>query len=663
MTEAILTLFKGYLDENKNNDTNLPLNPEALKKGVIISNHVGNNIIRQAIKLYGKDGVLENATFHKSFDVVRDTPIETLIVQQIMHYFTTYGFEALGIYNSDTVYIPAEKLEIPELNLTGDCKFTVIKPLTTEEIKQRLMVMLTSGIALSQDTIEDIKALSKFVDKNRIDEIKNREVKIFLYDKYNIVPHNPDEFLRYLIFKTTGMTLKIKDKDTIQELQHVSSTQVVELIDAYLRQNRDGYKKLSSIFLRNKPLFLALKRKAPYNFNDKKINAIINKLRKLAKKYHKPQAPDILGHLTDSKFFINETDLLPLLDDVTLFREARILNSLNYRMFGNNHIVYRIRNGKSYISTLPDKTVDYTLRLITIQNMVKLHFVTRLSKIVKNKTVCIPDGVVYAMPTSEKQFNGNIPAGSYIELPRNSSLVYGVHWKNLVTKNYFNEDIESRVDLDLKQMSNNQIFGWDANYRDNNKNILFSGDMTNAPLPDGATELFYVSKKCEKSAFMVTLNVFYANAEVPYQFIVAKAPDLKDGIKRNYMVDPNDCLLSVNMKTNDRQNVIGLITIDDTIKLYFTDFSTGVNRSSCIDDITTGANEYLKAYNKYQLKLNDLLEEAGATIKTTPKYMQTVFTNDNGNIIQSEEERLVDFDLSPESITKDIFLKLLKEDE
>lgn len=663
MTEAILTLFKGYLEKNKDSNTNLPLNQEALKKGIIISDYVDNNIVRQAIELYGKDGILANATFHKNFNVVRDTPIDTLIVQQVIHYITTYGFEKLGIYNSDTIYIPAEKLEIPELNLTGDCKFTVIKPLTIEEVKQRLMTMLTSGIALSQDTVDDIETLSDFIDKNRIDEIKNREIKIFLYDKYNIVPHNPDEFLRYLIFKTTAMTLKIKDRNTIQALQYASSTQVVALIDTYVSQNRDGYKKLSSIFLRNKPLFLALKRKSPYSFNDKKINAIINKLRKLAKIYHRPQTPDILRHITDSHFSINETELLPLLDDITLFREIRILNSINYRMFGNNHIVYKIRNGKSYVSTIPNKTVECTLRLVIAQNIIKKHLITRLSKIVKGKTICIPDGVVYAMPTSEKQFSGNIPAGSYIKLPRNSSLVYGIHWKNLTYKNSFDEDIESRVDLDLKQMNGNQIFGWDADYRDNKKNILFSGDMTSAPLPNGATELFYVSKDCEKNAFIVTLNVYYSNANVPYQFIIAKAPDLNDGIKRNYVVDPNDYLLSVNMKTNDKQNVIGLITIDDTIRLYFTDFSTGINRSSRINDITTGVYEYLKAYNQYQLKLNELLEEAGAIIKTTPKYMQTIFTNYNGSVTQSEIERLVDFDLSPEAITKDIFLKLLKEDE
>ena len=54
--------------------------------------------------------------------------------------------------------------------------------------------------------------LSDYIDKNRFDEISNREIKTALYDKYNIMPRNPEEFLRFLIFKTTGNTLKIQDE-------------------------------------------------------------------------------------------------------------------------------------------------------------------------------------------------------------------------------------------------------------------------------------------------------------------------------------------------------------------------------------------------------------------------------------------------------------------
>lgn len=100
--------------------------------------------------------------------------------------------------------------------------------------------------------------------------------------------------------------------------------------------------------------------------------------------------------------------------------------------------------------------------------------VDRISTNVKGKYIYIPNNITYAAPTSEKQFNGNIPAGSYIEVPRIDDLVYGVHWTNLPgdgkyqSRGFYGEikpNGEERVDLDLKQMNKNEVFGWDASYR------------------------------------------------------------------------------------------------------------------------------------------------------------------------------------------------------
>ena len=181
---------------------------KALKHGLLIPNNADEEVVDLAIEMYGKDGEKWNQTFHKDFEIVKNAPIEDLIAQQMIHYITTYGFESLGMYDSDLVYIPREKLEIPELDVEN-IEFITIKPLTNEELTDKLMTMLTSGIALSEQTVEDIKVLSDFIDKDRFDEVKNREIKTYLYDKYNVMPKNPDDFLRYMLFKLTGNTLKI----------------------------------------------------------------------------------------------------------------------------------------------------------------------------------------------------------------------------------------------------------------------------------------------------------------------------------------------------------------------------------------------------------------------------------------------------------------------
>lgn len=94
--------------------------------------------------------------------------------------------------------------------------------------------------------------------------------------------------------------------------------------------------------------------------------------------------------------------------------------------------------------------------------------------------------------------------------------------------------------------------------------------------------------------------------------------------------------------------VIGLITIGDTIKFYFNNFGVGNYRTSSLDPITMGSFDYLKTYNSLQLKLNEILKEAGAIIVNTSTYKSL-----------DGIEKDVDIDLSLSSITKDSFINLL----
>lgn len=672
MTKEILRLFKGYLGEKSENVVE-----EGLKYGLLIPDTANELVIKNAIELYGKDGSKWNQTFHKDFEIVRNAPIEDLITQQIIHYITTYGFESLGMYDSDLVYIPNEKLEIPELDVEN-IELITIKPLTNEELTEKLMVLLTSGIALSEQTIKDIMVLSDYIDKDRFDEIKNKEVKTALYEKYNIMPKNPDEFLRYLIFKTTGNTLKINNKEMIEKIKNSNKGEALLMLRAYL--GRNGYNKLSSIFLRNKNIFLAYKIQKDEQIHYgkpiiKEMNYIINQLRKKAKEYHKPLKKNILDCLTDENQKIDLTQLLKELDEITIFRELRILNGIKYRLEGSNSIVHKIRNGKSYVRTLDNKTSTYDERIGLVYESVYSHLIERLKNKVKGKTICIPKNIEYAVPTTEKMFSGNIPDGSYIEVPRTNNMVYGVYWKNIANgkskSNFYGEetrDGEERVDLDLKQMNKSEIFGWDASYRSINSDILFSGDMTDAQLPNGASELFYVGQNYGYGAFLITLNNFTNNrADIPFEFVIAKATH-KPQQRVYYALDPNNILEKVDMviKQDEGTKIVGFITIGDTIRFYFNDFSAGANvRSSSQNDITMGAFDYLQSYSKTQLKLKDVLKDAGAIITDKELLEKTIVKevrDENGMLIELHEEVIevpVDIDLSLNAITKETIIEIL----
>lgn len=671
MEKEILRLFKSYLGEKSDN-----VNEKALKYGLLIPDTANDEVVDYAIEKYGKDGTKWNQTFHKDFEIVRNAPIEDLIAQQMIHYITTYGFESLGMYDSDLVYIPREKLEIPELDVEN-VEFITIKPITEQELTDKIMVLLTSGIALSEQSVNDIMVLSDFIDKNRFDEIKNREIKTTLYDKYNIMPRNPEEFFKYLLFKLTGNTVKIQSVDMIYQIKRSDKKLALEMTESYLRNTPKGYEKLSSIFLRNKNLFLALKvKKEDCIKGEEKVrvalNKIINKLRKLSEFNHRPLPTNILDRLTDDNISIDDSELLKKLDDVTIFREIRILNGILYRLNGNDNIVYRIRNGKSYVNTLKSKTSDFVKVLSHREEVVRQHLMNRLSKKVKGKTVYIPSNITYAAPTSEKQFTGNIPEGSYVEVPRDSNLVYGVYWKNiygeLLDSSYygyqpvFNKH-EERVDLDLKQMNKSEVFGWDASYRSAKSDILFSGDMTNAPLPLGASELFYVGKNYGYGAFLVTLNMYTSNSEdVPFEFVIAKANKEQPTMRCYYALDPNNILEKIDMviKNTERQKVLGFIAIGDTVRFYFNDFSAGASFcTSRRDNVTMGAFDYLQAYSKTQLKLNDLLKESGAFVVDTPTIKKVVVKEENGERTVEETEENVDVNLSLESISKETIISML----
>lgn len=664
MEKELLRLFKGYLGEKSDK-----FNESALKYGLLIPDTASETVVNDAIELYGKDGSKWNQSFHKDFEIVANAPIEDLIAQQLIHYITTYGFEVLGLENG-LVYIPKEKLEIPELK--EDIEMISILPLTEEEITEKIMSMLTSGIALSKQTISDIMVLSDYIDKDKFDEIKNKEIRTNLYRKYNIMPRNPEEFLRYLIFELTGNSLKIQSKEAIHSLSTSNKLNTLNLLKAYLEKTPNGEEKLSSIFLRNKALFLALKMKndifLPKKEENiqKELNAIINKLRRLAVKNHKPLKKGILDTLTDISFAdYSKEELIKELDKTTIFRELRILNGIKYKLEGSANIVYRVRNGKSYVSTLKDRTdkvIDY---LTDNYKTVYDHLINRLSESVKDKTIFIPKNVVYAVPTSEKQFFGNIPQGSYLEVPRDKDIVYGIYWKNLeakeVKKGFYGEDndySEERVDLDLKQMNKDEVFGWDASYR-NLDNILFSGDMTDAKRPTGASELFYVKKSYGQGAFLVTVNAFTSHKEeVPYEFVIANANrDFKQRV--HYALDPNDILTKVDMsfEPGERQKTLGLISIGDSIKFYFNNFAVGVQGcTSRRDSITMGAFDYLREYGNIQLKLNDLLVAAGAKLVDSPVLTEEI-TNEEG--VKETVEKAVDVNLSLETITKETLISLL----
>ena len=108
---SMIKLFKSYIGDSEDE---FEVDKDVLKKGIIIDKNAPKDVKEKAIKIWGVDGFLINQTFHKSFEKVTSSSIEKLVIEQLVHYFTTYGYESLGIKDG-TVYIPSEMLDVPDL--------------------------------------------------------------------------------------------------------------------------------------------------------------------------------------------------------------------------------------------------------------------------------------------------------------------------------------------------------------------------------------------------------------------------------------------------------------------------------------------------------------------------------------------------------------------
>lgn len=632
---ATLALFNAVpiLKKEKTNG-NKSLLERTAQKGFIFAPEVIFNYskteLTELIDLIGITSEQMNNSFHKSWKKIKEADIEQLVLEQIVHYVTTYGFEEFGIYDASSVYMPQEKLKIPNIDIEG-IKLTIIKGYTKKEFKEKLLNLLNSGIALSEETINNVVEIAFFfkLTETEIKNIKNKEVRISLYTYLNLIPGDPIEFLRFVVYRATDSTLLIKNKDTIEKIKSKKNLDVLNLFIQY--KHKYGLIRLSEIFYRFKPLFLAFK-------GNIGLNTIINRIRKLAYNFHKPMQEDYLNSITAKIKKDEKVDYFRLekeLNKVNIFRKIRLAYALKFRTKDSKAILYRIRNGKGYSKEFnfankkeAGNILDYVLDSITDDINVE------------NKKIYIPDYIKYTLPATEKQFIGNFPSGTYIKITKD--MIIGVHWEN--TKNYW-------VDLDLSMISSEVgKIGWNSQYRTEDKSILFSGDMTTAELPLGASELFYIQKQL-KSFFIVLLNFFNMqnyqtcsldkNTEIPFKIIVAKEK-VKEDFNENYMINPNNLVVSVDSKINQKQKILGLlVTTTKENKFYFVETSVGNTiSSSSKSKVTNNSKQYLSDFYTNTIKLNDILLNAGAILVNNKKEC--------------------DIDLSPENLEKDSILNLLK---
>lgn len=512
-----------------------------------------------------------NTTFYQSVvDVIGKNRFE-LFIDQILHYASTYGTEYAG-----KPYIPNPDFGAlaPSVISFDDCK--VIAPITVEEISEKVCQMLYAGIALKGETIEAIFDLIKEFNINvDMDSVKNIEAKMHLYKTLGILPTSPEEMVRYLVFLHTGKTLVIKNGMSLKEISS-NPTPIESLVVSF------GAERLASVFFRYKPLFLAMK------CNGNKV--IINKLRRLADKHHKPFVPGFWETVLSKP--VGPAQFISKLIDLSNFKKVRLIKAIDERRSAMTHKLFVIRNGKTHVEPVSKhNTQAYPL----MRELMANSLVESLSK--KACKVRLPKNIRLAIPSSEKTFVGNIPFGSYI-MPSESNSIFGIVWRGQ----------DGAQDLDLAYMTlNGERIGWNSGYYSNNQDIVYSGDMTSAH-PEACEYMF-----CKKGLAdgVITVNAYNANDNSKFNFFVGQTE--------------NDFTVSSNTPTEDIIKFKAELTITGETsvgfhidgKIYFCDLNSGNSKVSSFSEKTRNSIQYFVDTKDTFMYWDDVLTAAGFEITDT----------------------------------------------
>jgi hypothetical protein len=511
-----------------------------------------------------------NTTFYKSFAQVMDKTRLELLVDQIIHYESTYGTEFEGksyVPNNDPYHV----------DLT---KFTLILPISKEEVIERCEAMLFSGIALKQDTIESIITILNGLDRIvNFNKVKNREAKLILMDLLSEFPGNSDEFIKFLVYKATKKTMLIKNDETIKLIKS-SGVNISNYLLKY------GLTKVASVFLKYKNILVAFKHAHHDN------RRVINKLRKLAVKYH--DAPIKTTSATIISDYISGKGVsLSLINSLNNFKKVSILQAISVYAKHTNMRAFVIRNQKLWMTNSKPRSGK---NLINLYGLIYGSLVNSLRD--KACLIYLPEGVNLTLPTSEKSFIGNYPLGTSFDLS-NSEAIIGINWRS--------EDGANDLDLSLIDTFGNKI-GWNADYFNENKTIVYSGDMTSAD-PE-ATELIYASHGFVPG--IVKVNLYGGEIGAKFRIFIAK--EYVFNLRKDYAVNPNNITFSIETTMDSKEKSFGVVSEN---KFILAQFRTGKGRVS--------GNSITNEYTKYALEtlsshipLKELLLSAGFGFTSNP---------------------------------------------
>jgi hypothetical protein len=557
------------------------LQADALKCGFLIHPDLLNTDLEDFVARQTAD---PNSTFYKRWQDVQDKDRFALLLDQITHYASTYG---TGFTQEGNGWVPNDGAEAPYLS-----EYTLIVPMTGEELYNRCLALLQGGAALKTTTVQALcGAVTEYLGQHPgapfdIDRIRNREALSILCNALGRRPSAPVDLLRYIVYETTHQTLLIQSQQMLGFIRMAGNPfDFHKLTQAEL----EG---LASIFYRFKKLFLAFRFRQEYDFKrsawilrSTPNRAVINQLRRLATKHHVPMQAGFWERLLAAN--VTEEELTARLDSVSNFKLVRLLQAIRERLLlkEGDPVMYIIRNGNVWLKDAPAPG-ERTEYLKMLERVLHTRLVKNLSA--KACSVRFPSELTLTCPASEKTFVGNFPFGSCYRMTDHN--FFGIYWRG----EWGTQDFDiSFVDWTGRKT------GWNEEY--NTGETLYSGDMTSAE-PE-ATELLYCREACPDGT--IYINRYYGAPGSRFRFFFGQQDIVE--LTKNYMVDPGAVLLSEELASDRREKMLAVVCRG---RIWLCDFGVGEDRVSHGEN--AGQKEAVLA-RKAQcfLPLREILLEAG----------------------------------------------------
>ena len=598
----ILKLFKSVVIKHKARTTEKEYDEsDLIKQGILIDPIIFDNlssteaekITDDAISLFGANSTKLNSTFWKKFSDVASMSELELRMHQLLHYMSTYGRGIVG--NELTTGLQAYEPDfLKDANIDVQHELVYISAITNDELKEKIKNMLTSGIALKQETNAALLRIIKIqnIKVDFIDEIRNREFMCQLCKELGLVPSIFDEFMRYLNYLITNSTILIvKDERSYYnialELRNNSFRRatVGNAIDFYA--HKYGVEAIATGYRRYFKFFSVI-----HKFMAKDTRTIINRANKLSKKKKNriPRGESVLDHLENTNFSLNT--IKNAVAKATTFKIVKALNSLKV----DQPKLYRIRNGKTWLA------MGNKIRVDGIKNILLDEIKSRLDW--SDKVFYIPEGVDYAIPTSEKTFVGYMPYLSTFEFKGEDAII-GVAW-------------EKECDLDLHaRLLNGISIGYESEHKSNG--VLFSGDMTHTNEYGYAAEFDHISHKDFDEPTIIDINNFRDGEDAKIDVFVG--PDSVSTNKNQSIVNQltaKSVLFKDKMDTYDKTLMVVLPT-QDGFKAIFTGFNFTNVRTPTNSDLSKTLTQVLIDQAENALSFKDLAIELGAKVVTSSK--------------------------------------------